>query len=247
MASIAQKYLVAYSGVLTLAFAAVVLTGATSVRSDRFDTIDVQRINVREADGTLRMVISNNDRMPGGIFHGKEYAHPNQGKRGAGMLFYNDEGTENGGLTFSGEKGPDGKGRGSLHMSFDQYEQDQTLVLTQQDNGGKHAAGMRINDRPEESLVGLLSAYDRISSLPAAERDRRWKEILADKGKDHAGGPRLFVGKDASRAAVLDMKDAQNRTRLRLRVEADGQAKIEFLDADGKVQRTLAPGNLQKQ
>src|SRR5690606_35132336 len=42
----AQKYLVAYSGVLTLVFAAVVLTGATDTRSEKFDTIEVQRINV---------------------------------------------------------------------------------------------------------------------------------------------------------------------------------------------------------
>ena len=38
MASTAQKFLVAYSGVLTLAFAAVVLTGATSTRSAKFDS-----------------------------------------------------------------------------------------------------------------------------------------------------------------------------------------------------------------
>ncbi|GAA3920843.1 hypothetical protein GCM10022229_13130 [Luteimonas lutimaris] len=232
---------------LTLAFAAVVLTGATSTRSAKFDTIDVQRINVREADGTLRLVVSNNGRMPGGIFHGKEYPHPHQGERGAGLMFYNDEGSETGGLTFRGAKGPDGKGRGSVHMSFDQYEQDQTLVLEQADGDGKHRAGMKILDRPEESLVGIMSEYARISSLPAQERERRWKEVVAGQTKNYQGGPRLFVGKDETRAAVLDLKDVDNRTRLRLRVEADGEARIEFLDADGKVQRTLGPGDLQQQ
>lgn len=247
MATNTQKYLVAYSGALTLAFAAVVLTGAASTRSAKFDTIDVQRINVREADGTLRMVVANNARMPGGIFHGKEYPHPNQGGRGAGMLFYNDEGTENGGLTFNGAKGPDGKGRGAVHMSFDQYDQDQTLVLQQKDADGRHEAGLTILDRPEESLVGLLSDYARISALPAAEREARWKAIVVERMQGYQGGPRLFVGKDDSRAAVLDMKDAQNRTRLRLRVAAGGEASIEFLDAEGKVRRTLGPADLQQQ
>jgi len=243
MASTAQKCLVAYSGVLTLAFAAVVLTGAASTRSAKFDTIDVQRINVREADGTLRLVVSNNGLMPNGILRGKAYPHPNAGKRGAGMLFYNDEGTEAGGLTIRGETGPDGKRRGSVHMSFDQYEQDQTLVLEQADGDGMHKAGLGILDRPEDSLLGYIGEYARLSALPAGERARQMEAFKAN----YRGGPRLFVGKDESRAAVLDMKDVQNRTRLRLRVEADGAAKIEFLDADGKVQRTLGPGDLRQQ
>jgi len=39
---------------------------------------------------------------------GKEQPHPG-GNRGAGIIFYNDEGSENGGLTFSGRTGPDGE------------------------------------------------------------------------------------------------------------------------------------------
>jgi hypothetical protein len=58
---------------------------------------NVQRINVVEPDGTLRLVLSNHSRLPGVIVRGKErpFARPQ-----AGMLFYNDEGTENGGLVF---------------------------------------------------------------------------------------------------------------------------------------------------
>jgi hypothetical protein len=46
------------------------------------------------------------------------------------MLFFNDEGTENGGLIFSGPKNKDGKvidSGGSL--TFDQYEQDQIVQI----------------------------------------------------------------------------------------------------------------------
>ena len=45
------------------------------------------------------------------------------------MIFFNDEGTENGGLTFSGQRGPDGRYRASTGMSFDQFDQDQVVVL----------------------------------------------------------------------------------------------------------------------
>src|SRR6202166_1528966 len=67
-----------------------------------FTELDVQRINVREPDGTLRMTISNSATAPGLIFKGKEHPFPN--RQAAGILFFNDEGTETGGLLFGGAK-----------------------------------------------------------------------------------------------------------------------------------------------
>lgn len=57
-----QRYPVVYSGTLTIVFAVTRLTGAAALRDAKFDTIDEQRINVREADGTLRMLVSNKRR-----------------------------------------------------------------------------------------------------------------------------------------------------------------------------------------
>ena len=48
------------------------------------------------------MVISNKADFPGIIIKGKETPHPD--RKTAGMLFFNDEGTENGGLIFGGSK-----------------------------------------------------------------------------------------------------------------------------------------------
>jgi hypothetical protein len=62
----------------------------------------VERINVVEPDGTLRLAISNQTKFPGPIYHGKEYPHPD--RKTAGRLFFNDEGSENGGMIFGGAK-----------------------------------------------------------------------------------------------------------------------------------------------
>ena len=70
----AQRFLVAYSGVLTCILTAVVLMGFGPSRDKTFEEITVQRLNVVEPDGTLRMVISNHDRFPGIIKRGKERA-----------------------------------------------------------------------------------------------------------------------------------------------------------------------------
>src|SRR5687767_4636717 len=69
-----QKLLATYAGVLSLGVTAALLSGFTSEGNARFDTITVQRINVVEPDGKLRMVLTNNNRIPGVVVNGHEYA-----------------------------------------------------------------------------------------------------------------------------------------------------------------------------
>src|SRR3546814_9657902 len=86
----ANRLLMLYSGVLTAVFALAVATSAgadTRPGKAVFDEIDVKRINVREDDGTIRMIVSNTSRAPGIIMHGKERPHPS-GNRGAGIIVY---------------------------------------------------------------------------------------------------------------------------------------------------------------
>jgi hypothetical protein len=100
-----QRFLMIYSGVLTAVFAVTLLGLMTHhPQKPKFDEIDVQRINVYEPDGTVRMIISDTARSPGIIIKGKEYPHPD-GRKIAGMIFFNDEGTENGVLSGAGTRG----------------------------------------------------------------------------------------------------------------------------------------------
>ena len=68
----------------------------------KFTEIDVERINIVEPDGKLRLVISNRPRSIGPIYKGKPFGYA--GGTRPGMIFFNDEGTENGGLTFTGSR-----------------------------------------------------------------------------------------------------------------------------------------------
>src|SRR5689334_19601387 len=106
-AGMLTKILAVYSSIVTTALAAFVLAGSVAAKPQSFDEIDVRRINVREPDGTLRLVISNRARLPGVIVAGKE--QPPVDRPQAGMLFYNDEGSENGGLVFSGHRNAKGE------------------------------------------------------------------------------------------------------------------------------------------
>src|SRR6202451_2201192 len=125
-----------------------------------FAEIDVQRINIREPDGTLRMTISNAATAPGLIFKGKEHPFPN--RQAAGILFFNDEGSENGGLLFGGAKKGQNVSSGG-HLSFDQYEQDQVIALDQTEDHGRRRAGLTFFDRPATPIP--LDLIDNLNTL----------------------------------------------------------------------------------
>ena len=60
-----QQVLISYSAVVSTTLAVVLLMGAKPHRGQTFDEIQAHRINIVEPDGTLRMVISDRDRLPG--------------------------------------------------------------------------------------------------------------------------------------------------------------------------------------
>jgi hypothetical protein len=49
----------------------------------------------------------------------------------------------------------------------------------------------------------------------------------------------VFVGKTREKAAALTLSDPQGRPRLQLMVDAQGAAKLEFLDDKGNVVQRL--------
>lgn len=241
MSRLPKTYLGIYASVLSMAFATLVLTGAKSTSHASFDTIDVQRINVREPDGTLRMVVSNKAALPGLIIHGKESPHE---RPRAGMLFYNDEGTEQGGLVFSGKRDAQGKVSSGLSLTFDRYDQDQQMQLIGLDQGGRAFAGMRVNDVPDHSIQLDMEAQKALSADMSQEAREALLAKLTREGHVNNLIPRYFAGKSGSNNSVVLLSDGKGKPRLMLMVTPAGEASIEFLDAQGKVQRTLRANEL---
>ncbi len=176
-----QQVLITYSAVLSTTFAFVLLVGAKSHRSQTFDEIQVHRINVVEPDGTLRMVISDRDRLPGVIVKGKE--SPKVDRPGAGMLFYNNEGTENGGLVFGGHRNEKGEIVDSgVSLSFDKYGQGSQIVqLAGVDDKDNQFAGLAVNDEKHRVWVGRKGDGAAVVSLTDAKAALHWQlEVLKD-------------------------------------------------------------------
>ena len=231
-----QRLLAIYSGVLTLAFAATVLMGATSgTRRATFDQITVHRINVVEPDGTLRMVVSNAADAPGTPIKGHVYGRDD--RKVAGIIFLNNEGTENGGLIYDGSRGKDGKESSHGHLSFDNYNQDQTLVLeANQEDTARKSTYLQINDQPGWDIEDLFKLQEANAKGPASSRETAMRKFLASHPQSQ---PRVFLGTKPDRSSNLVLRDAQGRKRVVIAVTADGSPVLRFLDADGKVIQQL--------
>jgi hypothetical protein len=197
-----------------------------------FEEISVERINLVEKDGRVRLVIANEARSPAVVLSGKTLSKP--GGR-AGMIFYNDEGDESGGLIFRGRK-VNGIVSAGEHLSFDRYGNDQVIVLAYQEDEGKHSQGLTIVDRPPQTYLEINARRDTIKQMPEGPaKEAAWKQWALWQGGAPFGAPRLFLGRDTRKAAVLDLKDQYGNSRLRLAVDSLGASRIEFLNDSGRV------------
>lgn len=236
-----NRLLAVYSGLLTVAVAVVLLSGAARPRTATFDSIDVGRVNIVEPDGAPRLILSNKALFPGIIFKKKEYPHPNRAT--GGILFFDDEGTENGGLTFGGEKDKDGNVSSFGHLSFDQYDQDQVLNLDASDENGHRKRSFTIWDRPDYSILDIIKLMDRIKALPEDRQKAEVTNFLAGREKPQ---PRLFLGRSDNGAVSLRLNDKDGRERLIIEVMPDGTGSVRFLDENGKETARIPPAQGQR-
>jgi len=205
-----------------------------SAQKTRFTEIDVERINIVEPNGALRMVISNRPRSIGPIYKGKPFGYP--GGTRPGIIFFNDEGTENGGLTFTGRKRDDGTYTSSVGMSFDQFNQDETLTLRYSDENGRKTSAITIADRDSRDIFDLIMQRDSINKMTdSTARAAALQRLLGPRDGVPLAATRVYLGRDRSKAAVLNLYDPSGKPRLRLKVDSLGGASLEFLDEQGTV------------
>jgi hypothetical protein len=225
------RFLVIYSGVLTLAFAATVLGGFAMLRNARFGIITARRINIVEPDGTVRLTISNRADFPGGWIHKKESPRPDR-REAAGMLFMNEEGTEQGGLIWGASQLPDGTIENHGHLSLDQYEENQIFALDAGQEGKDKFSRITITDQGDYPVEEKRKAEDRIGRLPAEKQDDAWGEFFATHRHDVN---RLVLGRAPDGSVGLSLRDGSGKARILLNVQSDGKSVLQFRDESGKV------------
>ena len=197
--------------VLTLMLAMVSL--AATQQRQRFEEISAERINIIEPNGNPRLILYNSSHTPGAILYGKDNPHPNRSPH-AGMLYFNDEGTENGG-----------------HLTFDQFDQDQVVSLV---------GGLRVWDQPYVPMTQVLERVQAARAKPEGqERTRAMEEMTAWARAQGIFRQRLRAQTTRDRSAVIELADTLQRPRLRMVVDSLGSARLEFLGDSGQVLRAI--------
>ncbi len=226
-----------YAVTSTLLFGALTMTAfSAQEKKQKFNEIDVERINIVESDGKLRMVISNEARQHPGIVNGKII--PRNGPRPPGILFFDQSGDEMGGLIF-GENG--GKGHfGSF--TWDKVQNDQTIRIGHlEGNNGAYEAGMQVWQRTDVPLDVVNAKYEAASKLSDTLMRKAAIRALTDSG--FFGANRLFIGKQRDNSTILVMADVDGNPRIRMQVLPNGTPRLDFLDATGKATYSVPVGH----
>ena|SRR5688572_3275827 len=224
------QFLKLYAFVATLGLVVLFASAFTSQsQKQKFEEIDVERINIVEKDGKLKMVISNKQRQHPGIMDGKPIQRYGR-SRPPGILFFNEIGDECGGLSYDGDQD---KGQ-SLGLSFDKFRQDQTLQLYHAEGSdGQNRAGLVIWDRvPLKTEAELIEKFRELDKKQYSPEKAAALKALREQGV--FGFERVSVGKGQDQAAAIRLSDAKGRVRINLSVDAAGNPRLEFLDESGK-------------
>lgn len=97
------------------------------------------------------MVMLNQKRQHSGMMNGKTYEAR---KRAPGILFFNEEQDEVGGLGFSGNKE---EGGNNVYLSIDQYKNDQVMQLMHYTNENENNRyGLQLWERDKKLTMPLI-------------------------------------------------------------------------------------------
>jgi hypothetical protein len=214
----------------------LIVLGFVSLReapaTTRFEEINVERLNVVEKDGKVRLIMSNKARFPGLFLEDKEHPFP----RGvAGIVFIDDKGTEY--ATLATQTRRDAQEFGAYSgLRFGALAQDPHIGMMYDDENGQREAGVFIRGPRFESQQQLLDEGKKVEEMPAGpEKVRAMAEL-----RRSAGAERVRVARTKDQSAAVELSDVQGKPRLRLVVDAAGAARLEFLDAAGQVTRSLS-------
>lgn len=215
-----------------LALVSTVATAAFQSKeaNGRFAELTVERLNVVEPDGQLVLTIANTARLPDPLVAGKTV---DTARTGPGIIFFDGKGWEVGGLTYSTRETEGGGYRAGGHFAFDQFRNDQVVYLNYSDDGKRKNAGLYVVDRARTPRIDELLAL-RAQAQQASPEERK---AIEEKMRA-TSAQRIFVGSDEE-TAMVRLRDRAGRDRIRLSVNPQGVAQLEFLDETGKVVEKL--------
>jgi hypothetical protein len=230
--------LTAYAVASTLVFGVCILSSFNEKEKKlAVDELTAKRINVVDEKGELKMVISDKERQHSGRMNGKNFP---KRERPAGIIFFNDEGDECGGLVYAGST-KDGKVSSGMSFTMDQYHDDQVIQILNDEEFENGAAnvqrGISINEYPVGS--NIITRNDKIEELQkiadAKEREQKIQDLWDKEGSKR----RLFIGRSRGNSSGLFLYDKNGKPKMKIYVDEKGNPKIETIGEKGEVKNYL--------
>jgi hypothetical protein len=190
-----------FPGVLGQAHAA-----SPAERSKKFDVLNVHRINVVDANGKTRLVISNQKAFPAAKVRGKTYQRSIHNS--AGIVFYKANGEEAGGLALSEIHH---KYQTALIFDYDYQPTDGIWMSRLESFDGKHwKAGFSIHDR-RPYHPGNIKSSQGIERISLADQNHNAQLVISDP----KGRPRIRIGVDKNGKPRIQILNADGKVIYR--------------------------------
>lgn len=207
------------------------------------DYITAERVDIVEPDDTLALSLSNSERTPLPTVEGKKLRAAGD-RNMPSIIFFDGHGDEVGGLIFRNTKTADGHTAGR-HFSMDGYKQDQVLYLTHHSENGKKKTGLHIQDRPNVSIMKVISEVGLEPSSSRKELQKKMSRFRKKNPKRYQelwdSPKRVFVGRTRDGRSEVTLRDGNGDPRIRMAVDSTGAARLVFLDGDGNVTHRYPP------
>lgn len=228
------NFLMGYAIVSTLFISFLALSSFSQKdKVEKFDELVVKKITVVGEDNSPRMVLSNETRQHSGRMNGKDWA---KRERPAGIIFFNNQGDECGGIIFKATE-KDGKIVSGMSFTMDQYKNDQVLQILNDEHyaDGKTyiERGITINEYPEGADHDVMN--QKLKELNKIKDDKERKEKINELMKKEGHIQRLFMGKTYGNSSGLFLAGADGKIKMMIYVDEKGVPKIQTLNEKGEV------------
>ncbi|NVK65984.1 MAG: hypothetical protein HWE22_15440 [Flavobacteriales bacterium] len=194
--------------------------------------ITTERLNIVGQDGNKYLVLSSPERQALATIDGKPVDPDATERNIAGLLFFNEDGDEIGGLVY----GIDSANSYQL-LTFDQRKNDQIMALRKDEylekGEWKKQYGLLLQQRSDKQNDAITSELRKIEKIEDSRlREKELEKFYNDP--DHSAPYRLFLGRTFSDEFGLYLMDESNNTRLQIYLDKEGVPHIESIDENGE-------------
>jgi hypothetical protein len=201
--------------------------------------LSVERLEIREPDGSLAFAFANSARPTAGTLDGEVLlADQGEDRRHPHFIYFDGRGDEVGGLMLRTVDGPNGTSV-SRFMTFDGLDHQEVMTLGHNEGPSGSTTGLRIIEH--EPGVTLLDGIRGLGVEPGITRAEMEAAIAAIPEEDRGermrmllGTTRLELGTTIGREAGLTVNDSEGRARIVLEAPATGEPSLRFLDENGE-------------